>query len=240
MPRKWRAKTIRIGNRTRCNLLSERPEHVWILTEIRLSEDSGDLLSTRYSLAPRIKLQHFHPPPPFPNPYYAFPHVYVHHTHTREFQRKDISRIEIERNKRRNTRKREGSAAIHKPNFQREIFQRDREPLIGERNGSKICDKRVHVNATRYARRPQICGGPLLYPRPGIHRYVQGISEGLRSTRILQNKRVCVKFLFQGMGRRRRRGEGAQTPEFLGGLPLFCTAFGQREHALLGGRMERG
>lgn len=61
MPRKWRAKTIRIGNRTRCNLLSERPEHVWILTEIRLSEDSGDLLSTRYSLAPRIKLQYFHP-----------------------------------------------------------------------------------------------------------------------------------------------------------------------------------
>lgn len=79
-----------------------------------------------------------------------------------------------------------------------------------EGNGSKICDKRVHVNATRYARRPQICGGPLLYPRPGIHRYVQGISEGLRSTRILQNKRVCVKFLFQGMGRRRRGGGGGK------------------------------
>lgn len=49
----------------------------------------------------------------------------------------------------------------------------------------------------------------------GIHRYVQGISEGLRSTRILQNKRVCVKFLFGGWG-------GAQTPEFLGGC--HCSA----------------
>lgn len=151
MPRKWRAKTIRIGNRTRCNLLSERPEHVWILTEIRLSEDSGDLLSTRYSLAPRIKLQYFHPifPPAssFPESLLRLPAPRVHHTHTREFQREDISRIEIERNKRRNTREREGSAAIHKPNFQREIFQRDREPLIGGEEGGRETGRKYVTNA---------------------------------------------------------------------------------------------
>lgn len=40
----------------------------------------------------------------------------------------------------------------------------------------------------------------------GRDRYAQGISECLRSTRILQNKRVvCVKFLFRGGERRRRR-----------------------------------
>lgn len=39
--------------------------------------------------------------------------------------------------------------------------------------------------------------------------------------------------LVWGMG----RGADAGIPR---GLPLFCTAFGQREHALFGGRMERG
>lgn len=69
------------------------------------------------------------------------------------------------------------------------------------RNGSKICDKRVHVNATRYARRPQICDGPL-YPWPGIG-MCEVFPSASRSTRILQNKRVCVKFLFRGMGQGR-------------------------------------
>lgn len=77
----------------------------------------------------------------------------------------------------------------------------------------------MHVNATRYARQPQICGCILAWDR-----YAQGISECLRSTRILQNKRVvCVKFLFRG------GGADAGIPR---GLPLFRTAFGQREHAL--------
>lgn len=77
----------------------------------------------------------------------------------------------------------------------------------------------MHVNATRYARRPQICDGPL-YPWPGIG-MCEVFPSASRSTRILQNKRVCVKFLFRGMGQ--GRWGGAQTPEFLEGCH-YCSA----------------
>lgn len=148
-------------------------------------------------------------------------HMYSHTIFKGEDEREDIFRIrripfesfEIERatkrkEKRNNERiRREGSAtAFTRSRFKfptRNIRTRSWVGAVNRegRNGSKICDKRVHVNATRYARRPQICDGPL-YPWPGIG-MCEVFPSASRSTRILQNKRVCVKFLFRGMGQGR-------------------------------------
>lgn len=202
------AKTIRIGNRNvvTCWASDQNTSGYWLrFVWARTLEISFP----RYSLAPRIKRRistQFSPNP-------CRTRV---QTHAREFQREDIFRIE--RNKKggggetRNNERIPFTFTFQISNAKYWNAIVGRRAVNREGNGSKICDKRVHVNATRYARRPQICGGPLLYPGPG---YI-GMCKVFPRASDLQgfskiNGYAWSSCLGDGEGRRRRNSSGVAT-----------------------------
>lgn len=131
-----------------------------------MSEDSGDLLSTLLARS-KNKATDFHPI--FPESLLALPHAYKH---TRaNFKEKIFFELDessvIKKGETRNNERIPFTFTFQISNAKYWNAIVGRRAVNREGNRSKICDKRVHVNATRYARRPQICGGPLLYPGPG-------------------------------------------------------------------------